>query len=83
MLVEKPVCPTAAEAQQLVDLANEKKLILSVYQNRRWDIDFLTVKKLLEDGTVSQVSPFTSTPLLGQIYCSPDRPFPTWSCSSR
>lgn len=52
VLVEKPMCPTSAEAKQLVDLAQSKGLTLSVYQNRRWDGDYLTVKKLLAEGTV-------------------------------
>lgn len=52
VLVEKPMCPTSGEAQTLVDLAQKKNLILSVYQNRRWDADFLTVKKLIREGRV-------------------------------
>lgn len=50
------MCPTSEQAQTLVDLAKEKGLVLSVYQNRRWDGDFLTVKKLLKEGTVSDLS---------------------------
>jgi predicted dehydrogenase len=53
VLVEKPLCPTASQAQELVDLAKRQGVTLSVYQNRRWDSDFLTVKKLLKEGTVS------------------------------
>lgn len=56
MLVEKPITRTAAEAQQLADLAKSKGLILTVYQNRRWDSDFLTVRKLIQDGTVSLIN---------------------------
>lgn len=51
-MIEKPVCPTVAEARDLVALANSKGLLLSVYQNRRWDSDFLTVKKLVESEQV-------------------------------
>jgi predicted dehydrogenase len=46
------MCPTSEEAQTLVVLAQKKNLILTVYQNRRWDADFLTVKKLIREGTV-------------------------------
>jgi hypothetical protein len=60
VLVEKPLCPTASQAQELVDLAKRQGVILSVYQNRRWDSDFLTVKKLLKEGTVSAVMAATS-----------------------
>lgn len=56
MVIEKPVCPTVEEANELIALAEAKGLMLSVYQNRRWDSDFLTVKKLVESGQVSRLS---------------------------
>ncbi len=52
VLVEKPITPTAAQAHELIQLARSKGLILAVYQNRRWDSDFLTVQKLIREGTV-------------------------------
>ncbi|XXG99556.1 hypothetical protein Hte_005895 [Hypoxylon texense] len=51
ILVEKPFVPSAAEANTLIDLAKEKGRLICVYQNRRWDSDFLTVQKLLADGS--------------------------------
>ena len=56
VLVEKPITPTAAEADDLVQLAKSRNLILTVYQNRRWDSDFLTVQKLLASGRVRSSS---------------------------
>ncbi|KAI4862856.1 NAD(P)-binding protein [Hypoxylon rubiginosum] len=50
ILVEKPFVPSSAEANTLIDLAKEKGRLICVYQNRRWDSDFLTVQKLLADG---------------------------------
>ncbi|KAI0896378.1 NAD(P)-binding protein [Annulohypoxylon nitens] len=50
VLVEKPFVPSAAEADALVNLAREKGRLICVYQNRRWDSDFLTVQKLLSGG---------------------------------
>jgi len=47
VIVEKPFTPTAAEAAELIKLAGEHQKILSVFHNRRWDSDFLTVKKIL------------------------------------
>ncbi len=48
VIVEKPFTVTVAEAQKLVDLAAEKQLFLSVYQNRRFDRDFLQVQKIID-----------------------------------
>lgn len=47
VIVEKPFTITSAQAKELIDLANEKKLLLSVHQNRRWDGDFLTIQKII------------------------------------
>ncbi|KAI0160089.1 NAD(P)-binding protein [Hypoxylon sp. FL1284] len=51
VLVEKPFVPTAAEADTLSKVAKENGCLICVYQNRRWDSDFLTVRKLLADGS--------------------------------
>ncbi|MGV3460751.1 MAG: Gfo/Idh/MocA family oxidoreductase [Flavobacterium sp.] len=55
VLVEKSFACTAAEAQELDDLAKSKNLKLCVYQNRRWDSDFLTVKKVLDEGVLGDI----------------------------
>ncbi|KAL1297703.1 hypothetical protein AAFC00_006251 [Neodothiora populina] len=60
VLVEKPFVPTEAEARTLSALAKSKKLHLSVYQNRRWDLDFLTLKEVLAKGTLGEVAEFES-----------------------
>ncbi|EXJ90671.1 hypothetical protein A1O1_03775 [Capronia coronata CBS 617.96] len=53
-----PFTPTAAEAKELTDLAKAQGVLLTVYQNRRWDSDFLTVKKYIEDGTLGRIAEF-------------------------
>ncbi|RMZ91247.1 hypothetical protein DV736_g1545, partial [Chaetothyriales sp. CBS 134916] len=58
VIVEKPFTPTSKEAFELADLANSKGVLLTVYQNRRWDQDFLTLKKILADGTLGRVVEF-------------------------
>jgi predicted dehydrogenase len=58
VLVEKPFVPTAKQADQLIALAKEKQRLICVYQNRRWDADFLTVKKLIADGTLGRIYEF-------------------------
>lgn len=57
-MVEKPFTPTSAEAQQLVDLAKKQGVLLTVYQNRRFDSDFLTLRKYIENGSLGRVAEF-------------------------
>ncbi|GAA5827447.1 hypothetical protein JCM11251_003817 [Rhodosporidiobolus azoricus] len=59
-IVEKPITPTSAQATELAQLAASKNLVLAVYQNRRWDNDFLTVKKLMAEGAFGELSEFES-----------------------
>ncbi|RKD89922.1 Gfo/Idh/MocA family oxidoreductase [Mangrovibacterium diazotrophicum] len=60
VVVEKPFTQTVAQANELIALAKEKGLVLTVYQNRRWDGDFLTVKKLLEEQALGRLVEFES-----------------------
>ena len=60
VVVDKPLSGTAAEARELAALAEERGLLLSVFQNRRWDNDFLTLRKLLDDGELGDVYRFES-----------------------
>lgn len=53
--VEKPFVPSSAEAETLINISREKGGLLCVYQNRRWDSDFLTVQKLVTDGTIGRI----------------------------
>jgi scyllo-inositol 2-dehydrogenase (NADP+) len=54
-LVEKAFTTTAAEAESLRQLAAEKGLTLTVYQNRRWDSDFKTVKSILDQNILGDI----------------------------
>ncbi|KNB49395.1 Gfo/Idh/MocA family oxidoreductase [Streptomyces caatingaensis] len=60
VVVDKPLAATAAEAEALDALATERGLLLSPFQNRRWDGDFRTVRKLVEDGALGRVLRFES-----------------------
>jgi predicted dehydrogenase len=60
VVVDKPLAATAAEARTLAALAETRGLLLSVFQNRRWDNDFLTLTKLLADGTLGDITRFES-----------------------
>ena len=60
VVIDKPFTTTYAEASELVGLANDNKRLLSVYQNRRWDGDFLTVQRLLAEGKLGRPILFES-----------------------
>lgn len=60
VVVDKPFALNAADAQALVDHAEAAGLMLSVYQNRRWDGDYLSVKHIVESGVLGPVHRFHS-----------------------
>jgi scyllo-inositol 2-dehydrogenase (NADP+) len=55
VLIEKPITATLKEAEELFEIAKTKKLHVFVYQNRRFDSDFLTVKSVLSSGVLGDV----------------------------
>lgn len=60
VVVDKPVAPTAAEVRALADRARRAGRLLVPFQNRRWDGDFLTVRRLVADGALGTVHRFES-----------------------
>ncbi|MFJ5099855.1 Gfo/Idh/MocA family oxidoreductase [Streptomyces sp. NPDC088554] len=60
VVVDKPLAGGAAEARELATLAEARGVLLSVFQNRRWDNDFLTVARLLASGELGDVQRFES-----------------------
>ncbi|WP_229236060.1 Gfo/Idh/MocA family oxidoreductase [Dyadobacter tibetensis] len=58
VVIEKPFAATEAEARQLIALAEEKGLVLTAYQNRRWDSDFLTIQKLIQEDKLGDIIEF-------------------------
>ena len=58
VVVDKPFTVRSAEGEELISLAAQLGRVLTVYQNRRWDGDSLTVKKLLDAGTLGSVTRF-------------------------
>ncbi|MFD0269259.1 Gfo/Idh/MocA family oxidoreductase [Streptomyces sp. NPDC127106] len=60
VVVDKPLAATAAEARELAELADRTGTFLSVFQNRRWDNDFLTLRRLLASGELGEVQRFES-----------------------
>ena len=60
VVVDKPFTLDAATARAVATLAAEEGVLLSVYQNRRWDSDTRTVRKLIADGALGEVRRFES-----------------------
>ncbi len=60
VVVDKPFTTTVAEAEELVHLAATKGRVLSVYQERRYTGDFVTVQRLLSEGVLGRVAIFES-----------------------
>ena len=58
VVVEKPFAVSSQQADELIELALKQHVLLSVYQNRRWDNDFLTIRHLLELGTLGDISTY-------------------------
>lgn len=55
VVVEKPFCITTAEADTLIAAANDNQRLLTVYQNRRWDTDFLAIKAVLREDAIGEL----------------------------
>lgn len=55
VVCDKPFALDAASARETVLLSEQLQVPLTVYQNRRWDSDFLTVRKALADGVLGDV----------------------------
>ncbi|WP_296272132.1 oxidoreductase [uncultured Enterobacter sp.] len=60
VVVDKPFTLDMQEARELITLADEKQLLLSVFHNRRWDSDFLGIKQVIEEGRLGKVKLFES-----------------------
>jgi predicted dehydrogenase len=60
VVVDKPLTPSSQDARRLLTEANERELMLTVFQNRRWDGDFLTVRQLVDEGELGAVHRFES-----------------------
>jgi len=60
VVVDKPFTVTLREAQDVVDAAHRAGRLASVFQNRRWDADFLTLRRLIDEGALGRVAEFHS-----------------------
>ena len=60
VVVDKPMTVTSAEAGELIALSKKHNVLLAPFQNRRWDGDFLTIKKLLHENSLGRLVSFES-----------------------
>nr|WP_246461374.1 Gfo/Idh/MocA family oxidoreductase [Nocardia transvalensis] len=60
VVVDKPFALTAAEGEEVIAAADRAGKLLTVFQNRRWDSDFRTVRRLIADGSLGTVRRFES-----------------------
>lgn len=55
VVLDKPATPTLREAEELARMAAERGRIFTVYQDRRWDGAYMTVRKLIKEGALGEV----------------------------
>jgi predicted dehydrogenase len=60
VVVDKPMCETAAEAEELLHVARASGKVFSVFHNRRWDGDFRTVSEIVRQGLLGNLHEFES-----------------------
>jgi predicted dehydrogenase len=60
VVVDKPMSTTSAEVSQLMKLAAARNVLLAPFHNRRWDGDFQTIQKLLDEGLLGRLVWFES-----------------------
>jgi predicted dehydrogenase len=60
VVIDKPFTNTSEQALKLLGLAKEKRTVLSVFHNRRWDGDFLTVSSIVENNLLGELVDFES-----------------------
>ena len=60
VVLEKPMALTTEQCDELMALAKASELLLVVYQNRRYDLDFLTMKQLIDSGEIGEVFHYES-----------------------
>ncbi|MEO0332264.1 MAG: oxidoreductase [Bacteroidota bacterium] len=74
VVVEKPFTNTVTEAEELINIANQQDRLLTVFQNRRLDSDFLTVQKVLDQQLCGRVVEYEAHYDRYRNYIQPD----TW-----
>ena len=58
IIIEKPFTVSAKEADDLIKIARKYKRQIFVYQNRRWDGDFMTIKRIIDENILGEIYEF-------------------------
>jgi predicted dehydrogenase len=58
VVIDKPFARTATEAQQVIQMARERRLPVVPYHNRRWDSEHLTLRRLMDEGVLGRIARF-------------------------
>lgn len=61
VVVEKPFTISTEQSERLIRVARDRERVLTVFQNRRWDGDYFTLKKIIEEGRVGTILEFESS----------------------
>lgn len=61
VVVDKPLTLTLADTDALIEAASISRCKLAVFHNRRWDSDFLTIRRLIADGSLRSVTSYEAT----------------------
>jgi scyllo-inositol 2-dehydrogenase (NADP+) len=60
VVVDKPMATSSQQIRELIELSRKQNKLLSVYQNRRWDADFLTLQKIIANDSLGKLTRFES-----------------------
>ena len=60
VLIDKPFATTLADARRIAEAAEERGRIVTAFQNRRWDADFRTLRRLIDEGALGDIVQFES-----------------------
>jgi scyllo-inositol 2-dehydrogenase (NADP+) len=61
VVIDKPMALTSADADEVISVARESGRVLAVFQNRRWDSDFLTLRRVLAEGALGELASFEAS----------------------
>lgn len=81
-ITDKPLCLSVAEGRAMIEARDKNKVLLSTFHNRRWDSDFLTVQRVLDEELIGRLhhiqSCVTYWAIFGDTWRSKREPMGGW-----